>query len=79
MCWWHVRGGSRPVRFKVAAVWVDRSGHTIVALAALTAGLVVSVLLGFDDLDTPMDVIGLAIAVGWLATCWFATAERVHG
>jgi hypothetical protein len=53
-------------------------GHTIVALAALTAGLVVSVLLGFDDLDTPMDVIGLAIAVGWLAMCWFATAERVH-
>jgi hypothetical protein len=38
----------------------------------------VSVLLGFDDLDTPMDVIGLAIAVGRLAMCWFATAERVH-
>jgi hypothetical protein len=31
-------------------------GLTIVALAALTAGLVVNVLLGFDDLDTPMDV-----------------------
>jgi hypothetical protein len=53
-------------------------GHTIGALAALTAGLVVGVLLGFDDLDTPTDVIGLAIAVGWLAMCWFATAERVH-
>lgn len=53
-------------------------GHTIVAFAVFTAGLVVSVLVGFDDLDTPMDVIGLAIAVGWLTMCWFAIAERVH-
>ena len=53
-------------------------GHTVVALAALTAALVVAVILGLDDLDTPMDVIGLAIAVGWLAVCWFATAERVY-
>jgi hypothetical protein len=39
-------------------------GHTIVALAVLTAGLVVSAFLGMDDLDTPMDIVGLAISVG---------------
>jgi hypothetical protein len=53
-------------------------GHKIVALAVLTAGLVVTVFLGMDDLDTPMDVIGLAISVGWLAICWIATVERVY-
>ena len=53
-------------------------GHTILALAVFTAGLVVSVLVGFDDLDTPIDAIALTIAVGWLTMCWFATAERVH-
>jgi hypothetical protein len=53
-------------------------GHTIVALAALTGAVVVSVLLGLDDLDTATDVIILAVAVGWLAVCWFATAERLH-
>ena len=53
-------------------------GHTIVALAVFTGGLVVSVLLGLDDLDTPIDGVLLAIGVGWLTMCWFATAERVH-
>jgi hypothetical protein len=53
-------------------------GHTIVALATLTGAVVVSVLLGLDDLDTATDVIVLAVAVGWLAVCWFATAERLH-
>jgi hypothetical protein len=43
-----------------------------------TAGLVVSVLVGLDDLDTPIDAIGITIAIGWLTMCWFATAERVH-
>jgi hypothetical protein len=31
-----------------------------------------------DDIDTPMDIIGIAISVGWLAICWIATAERVY-
>jgi hypothetical protein len=53
-------------------------GHTVVALAAVTAGFVASVLLGLDDLDTPIEVALLAIAVGWLAICWFATAESVY-
>jgi hypothetical protein len=53
-------------------------GHTSVAIAVLTAGLFVSVLLGLDDLDTPIDVMGLAIAVAWLTMCWLATAERVY-
>jgi hypothetical protein len=43
-----------------------------------TAGLVIGVLPGVDDLDTPTEVILLAIAVGWLTMCWFATAERVY-
>jgi hypothetical protein len=47
------------------------------AFAALTAGLVVSVLLGLD-LDTPTERNFLAIAVGWLALYWFVTAERVY-
>lgn len=53
-------------------------GHTIVALAAFTVVLAISVLNGMDDLDTLIDAIGLTAAVGWLTMCWFATAERVH-
>jgi hypothetical protein len=53
-------------------------GHTIVALAAFTVVLAISVLNGLDDLDTLIDAIGLTAAVGWLTMCWFATAERVH-
>jgi hypothetical protein len=53
-------------------------GHTIAALAVFTAGLVVSVLVGVDDLDTPIEGVLLAIAGGWLTMCWFAIAERVH-
>ena len=53
-------------------------GNTIVALAVFTAGLVIGVLPGVDDLETPTEVILLAIAVVWLTMCWFATAERVY-
>jgi hypothetical protein len=35
-------------------------------------------VVGFNDLDTPIDAIGLTIAVGWLTMCWFAITERVH-
>jgi hypothetical protein len=44
----------------------------------LTGAVAVSVLLGLDDLDTATDVIVLAVAIVWLAVCWFATAERIN-
>jgi len=53
-------------------------GHTVLAIVMLTGALAVSVLLGLDDLDTATDVIVLAVAIVWLAVCWFATAERLH-
>jgi glycerol uptake facilitator-like aquaporin len=53
-------------------------GQTIVALAVFTASLVVSVLVGLDNLDTPIERVLLAIAVGCQTMCWFATAERLH-
>ena len=53
-------------------------GHTVLAIVMLTGALAVSVLLGRDDLDTATDVILLAVAIVWLAVCWFATAERLH-
>jgi hypothetical protein len=53
-------------------------GHMVVALATLTGAAVVGLLLGLDDLDTATDVVALVVAVGWLAVCWFAAAERLH-
>ena len=77
--WRCTHGGPRPDRFRGhRRLGPTALGHTILALAVFTAGLVVSVLVGLDDLDTPVDAIGLTIAVGWLTMCWFATAERVH-
>jgi uncharacterized membrane protein YgdD (TMEM256/DUF423 family) len=67
-----------PIGPEAPPSWVDRSRSPIVALVVFTGGLVVSVLLGLDDLDTPIDGVLLAIGVGWLTMCWFATAERVH-
>jgi hypothetical protein len=70
--------GRNPVGAEAPPSGVNALGHTIVALAVFTAALVVSALLGSDDLDTPIEGLLLAIAVGWLSMCWFATAKRVH-
>jgi hypothetical protein len=44
----------------------------------LSVALGVAVVLGRDDLDAPVDVLGLVVAVGWLAGAWWATAVTVR-